>query len=216
MKQPRLFIRTLTDAQGEPLERPIEHGDFADGPKGRQAAKATLDDDYRQMDFVATFAREHQGKFGSPIIERRFVDGVQELSQIPHHTDFQPHTLAEARAESAAFQAWYEKRSQLSSVESARLGDFQHAGFSYPERSAITDDEQSTVIRSDQGMREPELPQKQGAPDWLTMRSRPTEQARETQESKPDWLRMRTRPDPNVEPERQPEQVQERGLLMRM
>jgi hypothetical protein len=146
MTKPRLSIRTVTNAQGEPLERPVDNGDFADGPKGRQEARAALANCHSQMDFIATFAAEHRGSLGQPVIERRFTDGVQELFTLPHPNDFKPQTLAEARTESAAFMAWYEQSSRLSETARAQLGDFQHGGFAYPERVAVTDDEQAAVI----------------------------------------------------------------------
>ncbi|MBN8884472.1 MAG: hypothetical protein J0I77_02020 [Rudaea sp.] len=158
-------------------------------------------------------------------LEQGFIEGLSARLQARRSRMAEAHLTKSGRSGGADEQ----RQGQSNGV--AAGGDFGYGGVSLSHAGKAKDwtpDEQADARLGSHAPKkedwlklrsrpsEQAAEQKQDARDWLTMRSRPTEQTRETQENKPDWLRMRTRPDPNVEPERQPEQVQERGLRMRM
>lgn len=161
MKTPRLRVIT-----SYPDRDSIVHGDFADGPRGRQEARECFASENEQDNFRQDFGRDaldrhpslKEGKLG---VERVFSDGTQDLDRVPHIKDHYPSTLAEARGEEAAYIA-HLKTPCFN--DWGQQNTYVYGGHSYSERGPLTIDEQvahrrrllrdSDALRSERDSRE--------------------------------------------------------------
>lgn len=140
---PMLAVISLAYDSGQPRGTPAVVGEFRDTPVGRASARRLMAECEERALALSSLYRRRVPPMC--VVERVFEDGRQPLAHVPAGSDYQPATLAEAQAESEAFQRFLDDERASGRVRPLPLrlidrkpSGFTYEGKTYPRRAPIT------------------------------------------------------------------------------